>query len=258
MTLKRLAFLFCILVFAASTYAQTTQDPQALALATQAMAAMAGMARVNDVTLIGTATRTAGSDIENGNITLKALGTAYSRYDLNATGGTRSDVRNLTSSGAPQGYWTGPDGSTHAQSMHNCATDSAWFAPHLSILSQLSNPNLVVSYVGRETKAGVAVQHLHFAVQHASVDPKGLFQSLSSEDVYLDAVSLLPVAIAFNTHPDNDAGRNIPVEIQFSNYRSVSGAQIPFHVQKFLNGTLFLDLDVQSAVLNSGLQPSDF
>src|ERR1700733_9960969 len=136
MTLNRLALLFCILLFAASTYAQATQDPQALALATQTMAALIGTTRVNDVTLIGTATRTAGSDIETGNITLKALGTAYSRYDLNATGGTRSDVPTLATSGAPQGYWIGPDGSTHAQSMHNCTNDAAWFVPHLSILSQ--------------------------------------------------------------------------------------------------------------------------
>jgi hypothetical protein len=74
----------------------------------------------------------------------------------------------------------------------------------------------------------------------------------------LDASTYLPVALTFNAHPDNDAGTNIPVEIDFSNYQQVNGVQIPFHVQKFLNGPLFLDVTVQSAVVNSGVPPSAF
>ena len=137
-------------------------------------------------------------------------------------------------------------------------TDSAWFAPPLSVLSQLSNPNLIVLYIGQESRNGEAVQHLHFETQSANVDPSGLLQHLSAEEVYLDASSFLPVAITFNTHPDNDAGTDIPVKIDFSNYTRVNGAQIPFHVQKYLNGSLFLDLVIQSAVLNSGISQSAF
>jgi hypothetical protein len=115
-----------------------------------------------------------------------------------------------------------------------------------------------VSYIGQETRAGAAVQHLHFAFQPAVADPTGLLQGLGVEDVYLDASTYLPVALTFNTHPDNDAGTNKPVEIDFSNYQQVNGSQIPFHIQKFLNGSLFLDVTIQSAVLNSGLPQSDF
>jgi len=51
---------------------------------------------------------------------------------------------------------------------------------------------------------------------------------------------------------------DIPVEIRFSDYRPVSGAQIPFHVEKFLNNTLLLDLQFTNAQLNSGLSASLF
>jgi hypothetical protein len=46
---------------------------------------------------------------------------------------------------------------------------------------------------------------------------------------------------------------DIPVAIYYSDYRDVSGSKIPFHVQKYLNGTLIFDVHLDSVVLNSGL-----
>lgn len=139
---------------------------------------------------------------------------------------------------------------------HNCVTDAAWFFPGFSVLSQLSNPNLVATYVGQETKNGVAVQHLHFVVQ--SADPTGFSQQLSAEDIYLDASSNLPTALTFGVHPDNNAATDIPVEVDFSNYQVVNGVRVPFRIQERLNGTLFEDIIVQSVVFNSGLSNADF
>jgi hypothetical protein len=259
MTLKRLAVTLCLLLIPFSAHAQqaAVQAPQAVALATQALAALTGTTQVSDITLTGTATRKAGSDIESGSITLKALGNPDSRFDLVVSTGTRSEIRNA-SGGTPQGSWITPDGVSHAMAYHNTLTDAAWFVPELTVLSQLSNPNLVASYVGQETRAGAAVQHLHFAFQSPSPDPTGLFQSLSAEEVYLDASTFLPVALTFNAHPDIDAGTNISVEIDFSSYQSVNGVQVPFRVQKLLNGTLFLDVTVQSVQINSGLTSAAF
>ena len=124
------------------------------------------------------------------------------------------------------------------------------------MLSQLSNPNLVVTYIGNETRLGVNVQHLHFVIQ--SPAPSTLFQQLSAEDVYLNASSNLPVAITFNAHPDNDTSANLPVEIDFSNYQVVNGVQVPFRIQRLLNGSVLFDLTVQSATLNSGLTAAAF
>jgi hypothetical protein len=257
--LKRLTLAFCLLLIPFTTRSQQTaiQNPQAVALATQALAALSARTPVSDITLTGTATRTAGSETETGSITLKALGNPNSRFDFVSTAGTSSEIRNA-SGGAPQGSWITPDGVSHAMADHNTFTDAAWFVPELTVLSQLSNPNLIVSYVGQETRAGAAVQHLHFAIQSASAEPTGLFQSLSAEDVYLDASTYLPVALIFNTHPDDDASTNIPVEIDFSSYRSVSGVQVPFRVQKLLNGTLFWDVTIESVQVNSGLTSAAF
>jgi hypothetical protein len=259
MLLKRLTLACCLLLipFTARSQQVAVQNPQAVSLATQALAALSARTPVSDITLTGTATRTAGSETETGSITLKALGNPNSRFDFVSTSGTSSEIRNA-SGGPPQGSWITSDGVSHAMAGHNTFTDAAWFAPELTVLSLLSNPNLIVSYVGQETRDGAAVQHLHFAIQSASTDPTGLVQGLSAEDVYLDASTLLPVALIFNTHPDNDASTNISVEIDFSSYQPVKGVQVPFHIQKLLNGTLFLDVTVQAANINSGLSETSF
>jgi hypothetical protein len=222
------------------------------------MAALSGPTPINDMTLTGTATRTAGSDVESGTAVLQALGGSYSSMNLSLSNSTRREVRNLSPLSVPQGYWAAPDGSPQPFSLHNCMTDAAWFAPQLSVLSQLSNPSLVVSFVGQETRAGATVQHLHFAYQSASPDPTGFFQGLSAEEVYLDAKTFLPVAITFNAHPDNDASVNISIEIDFSAYQSVNGVLVPFQIQKLINNGLVLDLTINSAKINQGLTAADF
>ena len=67
-----------------------------------------------------------------------------------------------------------------------------------------------------------------------------------------------PSAILYNVHPDTDATSNIPVEVDFSNYQTVSGVLVPMHVQKYLQGTLTIDLTVTNAVFNSGISLSNF
>jgi hypothetical protein len=83
-------------------------------------------------------------------------------------------------------------------------------------------------------------------------------RTLSSIDIYLDATALLPVALAFSTHPDNNALTNVSVEVDFSNYETVNGAQVPFHIEKYMNGSLFLDVIIQHVNVNSGLTESVF
>jgi hypothetical protein len=253
--------LIGFLLLAPAAYSQTSQaptasSPQAVTLVSQALAALTGSIQVNDVTLTGTGTRTAGSDVETGSVSLKALAGGESRLDLTIAGGTRSEIRNLDSNSAPQGFWVGLDGIAHSMANHNCATGAAWFFPALSVLSQLSNPNLLVTYVGNETWGGVSVQHLHFLNQNPVAT--GVFQQLGAEDVYLNASSNFPVAITFNAHPDNDASANIPAEVDFSNYQAVNGVQVPFRIQRLLNGSVLFDLTIQSATVNSGLTAAAF
>jgi len=250
-------FIMAFSLLIPSAAQQTATSPQAAQYLRQALAALDGSTSVSDVTLTGTAQRIAGSDDETGTATLKAIAGA-SRMDLNLSSGPRSEIRNI-SGGSPAGSWSGPDGVSHAISFHNLMTEPAWFFPAFPITHGLSS-RYVATYVGHETRDEQAVEHVTIAQTSAVQTPAGAptMGRLSQMDFFLDSTTFLPAAVTFNIHPDNDAGLDIPIEIRFSDYRAVNGVRVPFHVQKFLNNGLILDLEFHSAVLNSGLSAGAF
>jgi len=260
--------------------APTTSDPQAVALLQRSLAALTGGAPVSDVTLTGTAHRIAGSDDETGTATLKATAAGDSRGDFSFPSGERSEIRNHASvplAGSlppgvpaaaaqalqPVGAWSGPDGAIHGMASQNVMTDAAWFFPAATLTRLLSSQGYVFSYIGPETLNGQSVTHLEIiqpfpASVNAPQQLAALVQHVSQMDLYLDPGTLLPAALAFNVHPDNNAGLDIPTDIRFSAYQPINDVQVPFHVQKYLNNGLVLDLQFSHATVNSGLAASAF
>ncbi|HEY2459885.1 MAG TPA: hypothetical protein VGI16_03720 [Candidatus Acidoferrum sp.] len=262
------AVIFLSALFSAPLQSQqptaASASPQAESLLQRARAALSGANPISDVTLTGTARRIAGSDDESGSVTLKAT-LAASRIDMSLPSGPHTEVRNNSAdaqqSGAQQsGAWSGKDGVSHAAAFHNLLTEPAWFFPSFAVLRSLANSGYVVTLVGHETKDSVAVDHLSLQQNFSTIPaPQStLLQHLSQVDLYLDSSTLLPVAMTFNIHPDNNANLDIPIEIRYSDYRLVNGAQVPFHIQKFLNNGLILDLQLTTATLNTGLASSIF
>ncbi len=229
-------------------------DPQALSYAAKSIASLTGGTTITDVTLTGSVTW-AGSDTGTANLT--ALGTSESRMDLTLGSGTRTEVRDAQT-GSQLGQWINPDGSSGLYAPQNCWTDAVWFFPALGSLA--AGPNVVLSYVGQETRNGSEVQHIESYIYQANwpagVTPTAM--QLSIMDFYLDAGSFLPVAVTFNAHPDNDANTNVSFEVDFANYQSQSGVMVPMHVQRLQQGSLMVDLMLSSASFNAGLSLSRF
>jgi hypothetical protein len=254
--------LFALLCLCSATSGQTTSaipsqsDPQALSLASQAVAALTGGMPISDVSLTATVTWTAGSDQESGTAILKARGTTQSRIDLALTT-QRSEVRNDPSGDS---YSFGPDSVWRTISLNNCWTDASWFFPALSSLANANNPNFLFTNIGQENRSGVKVQHIRVARVNASkyTDAAQLIQHLSTIDFYLDSSTLLPVAASFSTHAEDNASLDIAVTVGFLDYRFVNGVRVPFHVQRYIQGGLVTDITVSSVALNSGLPGSTF
>jgi hypothetical protein len=235
-------------------------SPQAVQYLQRALAALSASTPLADVTLSGSAHYIAGSDDETGTATLKAV-VGASRIDLNLSSGPRSEIQNSqNSSGASTvGAWSGPDGVSHPISFHNLLTDPAWFFPAFPIKHGLSS-GYGATYVGHETREGQAVEHLTIFQTSVVPLPAGVptMAHLSQMDFFIDSTTFLPAAVTFNIHPDNNELLDIPIEVRFSDYRAVKGVQVPFHVQKFLNNSLILDLQFATAALNTGLAASQF
>ncbi len=232
------------------------RDPQALSLVNQALQATSGgTIALNDVTLQGTVNYTAGSDFQSGTVVLEARGNGMSRVTLSLDGGQRQEVRN-----GPAGYWVDAEGQQHLMAVHNCWPDAPWFFPALSLQALSSDAQVSIVYGGLEARDGVQLYHLRLyrTVPGQDVQITSDIQRLSIVDLYLDPASYMPLILAFKAHPDDDLNIDIPVEIQFGDYRQVNGVRVPFHIQKSLQGNLLLDIRVSGAVLNSGLPESDF
>jgi hypothetical protein len=229
--------------------------PQALTTLQNSLLALTGKTIINDVTLLGTAEWIAGSDDETGTVVFKSANGA-NRLDAALSNGIRSEVRLITSAGV-SGKWIGQDGVSHPIADHNLMTDSGQF-PAFTLTNLLSSSNSVFTYVGLEPRNLATVIHISAfqQVPNTSNGPSGLMQHLSQVEIYLDPSTSLPVSYLFNSHPDDNALLDLPTEIRYSNYQSVNGVQIPFHVQKYLNGTLLLDIQFQSASLNTGITAS--
>jgi hypothetical protein len=242
-----------------ATVPASSSSAQATTLLRQSAAALVGRVTLTDVTLSGTARRIAGSDDESGTAVLKVLAAGASRVDLSFPSGHRSEILN-TSVAPVAGSWSGPDGVSHGIAFHNLFTGSAWFFPAFTVSQGLSASGYVATYVASETHNGQAVQHVSLSQPSLLPTVPGAISSahLTRVDLFLDSTTLLPAAIAFNIHADNNQLLDIPIEIRFSSYQAVNGVQVPFHVQKYLNNGLILDFQATSVTLNSGLSASAF
>ncbi len=240
------------------------RDPQALNLVSQSYQAMTGMTALQDATLQAAATWVSGSDEELGTASLTVKGSQESRVILSLTSGQRQEIRNLVSGSrtptAPPGAWAGPDGVWHPEAPHNCWVDAGWFYPAFALQMALNDPSISVVNAGPDTLGAATAIHLVFyrTVLAPSASTSALIQKLSTLHVYLDLTSGLPIGFRFSTHPYGDAGLDIPVEIRFSSYKQVNSVQVPYHIQKLLQGSLLLDLNVSDVQINSGLSDTEF
>jgi hypothetical protein len=253
------SMFFSVVFFTCFVSAQNqppASNSQAVAYSTQSMAAITGGARISDVTLTGSVTWN-GGETDTGAATLRALGTGESRMDLALSSGTRTEIRDAQT-GTPVGRWINPNNVSGAFALQNCQTDAVWFFPALGSLAL--GPNVVLSYVGQETRNGATVQHIQaYGYQAGQTSTGGVNpQQLSTTDFYLDATTLLPIAITFDTHPDNNAATDLLVEIDFSNYQTISGVAVPMHIQRYLQGNLMVNLVLSAASFNTGLPLSIF
>lgn len=251
-------FLCISLVAQPSTVATaqeaTAQGVNAGSLLGQLSMVFSGVKLVQRVELSGNATWYAGSLEDSGTVTLTASTDGSSQMQiLLATSGPRSETQVGAGSSA-NCQWAGADGVAHNVSSSNCWKPAMWFLPAFSLQPSLLPNYLGVIDLGTGTVGSCTNVYRHLQSQLVFGGlPNTMTADImrqSTADLGLDPVTLLPAVLAYSVRPDNSAPASIAVEVRYLDYRAVNGVQIPFHIQRYVNGSLQLDILVNSALVN--------
>lgn len=258
------SWLAVLLLFSPALRAQQAA-PVATAVATpplpspflwRTLAVMTGGQRVQSVTVSGDITIYGSSANTDSTFSFSANDSGESQLSI----GTGVGESRTVSGGVPSGNGIGPGGVSYPISAQNPMNTSAWFFSELNIAARLVAKNYAKVYVGRETKDGHTVNHLQLWEQAngATSTAAAAVKALSLEDVYVDEMSHLPIAVAFSLHVAGANPSNIPVEVHLSNYQSVQNCSVAHSIQVDMLGLPFWGVQFSSVALsfvNASSQP---
>jgi hypothetical protein len=237
-----------------STTTTASTGNSATTLLNQLSTAFSGGNPVHQVQLSGNATWQVGTLNDSGTATLSAATTGSSQLQLSlSTSGTRTEVQ------SGQGVnlvctWAGEDGVVHTIDPGNCWRPEIWFLPPLSL-----QPSLLPSYLGAVDLGTTTVgfgpgQYRHLQAQLVLPDLTSVLSTevtqRSTADLGMDPATFLPAVLSYSVWPDNGAAIPIAIEIHYANYQAISGVQIPFTIERYINGSLQLQITVTSAQVN--------
>ncbi|HVB34771.1 MAG TPA: hypothetical protein VNJ52_10425 [Patescibacteria group bacterium] len=239
------------------------QAAAAAALIQQSLTAQTGGNPINDVILSGTVTMLQGTDKGPGTTVLVATAAGQSKMTLTTSAGVRTSFRDY--SVRPRvGTITKPDGTTASFPPHDLLGPSpAWFFPTLVLEAVLSSSRYASADLGQETLAGETVRRLAIwpKIGSAVLAPSASYRPLAQEDVYLDAGTLLPVALKFNliatnadpqVKPPWNRPVYLPEVVRFSDYQRVQGILVPLHIDIYINNSPTMAIQFSSVSLNTG------
>jgi hypothetical protein len=246
----KLLFLLCIVVSGYSQSVQTAQTVQTVLQ--QVLLAHVSGTPVRDVMAIGTITNANGSVQA---VTISAKGTSAIRMDFPV------EKRSVFYSGQ-QGWTTNSAGKTVRLEPHAALRRPTLF-PFLDLITEVANPQLQIVDGGTQTLNGHNVRRLILSLPDPTPNIR-LFKIPLDEalDVYIDTQSYLVMrSIRYRT-TDENVNLKIPSVLDFSDYRSVSGAQTPFKIVNTI-GTTHTGINIstlvfQSVTINTGLTDSFF
>ena len=252
---KGLTQLLAILCMAPSLMASAQQSSSVSLSALQSsVSGLTGGVAAHDFILQGTANSTIGAKTDSGTFSALCSVNGYGQLQVQLSNSALTETRQMVN-GVRTGVWTGSDGTQHPVAAHNLLTADQWYCPSIIFSRIVQATDASVQFVGIESRNGQSLEH--FRVTRVvggntlSTQP-ALLSHLTELNIFLDAQTLRPAIVSFNTHPDKNASIDIPVEIRFSSYAQSGGTWYPSQIEKYVNSNLVLDLQVQTVGFNQG------
>ena len=215
----------------------------------KAVAAGSGGKAFHLINLIATAQWIAGSNQEQGTAQLQAKIDGSANVQLSLGSASRTETQTGADS-SRSCQWIDNAGKSHAVLGANCFTAIPWFAPGLftQVPSQMPSP-IFTTDDGVIVKQGLSFHQVRFFYGQVGANSTSTKQLLERSEVKVlyDPQTFLPASLEYNLHPDDNDLQNIESRVVFSNYQLISGVMIPFHIEKFVNRSIQLKLDVSAA-----------
>jgi hypothetical protein len=105
---------------------------------------------------------------------------------------------------------------------------------------------------------GSSSHHLQFWKSFTSEPELQSLAQVSVRDVWVDANSLLPLKISYQSRDAQGAAPAFSVDVYYSDYHQIGGLLYPTTVTESFNGTPWATISIQNVTLNVGLRDSDF
>ena len=118
--------------------------------------------------------------------------------------------------------------------------------------------DIAVEDMGTDSFDGVSAKHLRVTKTFVSNKSLQIYSKFTVRNIWLDQNSGLPLKIGFNRRTALGAAPPVAIALEYSDYRPIQGYLYPFHIRKYVNGTLWADIHVQSVQFNTGIAASEF
>jgi hypothetical protein len=250
--MRILSSVICFVVAASVALSSYGQASSAHNVYVKVQAAQSGDKAISAIDLNATAEWTAGSTHEHGTAQLQAKADGSTTVALRLGQLNRTETYSKEESSRTCKR-TDAAGKEYAIVGLNCVASTPWFAPVLITQAALHRADLFSASDDGEISKDGATRHQISLIRplRGTSDPisKSIQQS-TKITILCDPQTLLPSSLEYSIHPDGDDSRGIGVRVVFSDYRSVSGVMLPFHIEKYVNHSLQLTLSVTNALAN--------
>ena len=198
------------------------------------------------VNFTATAEWIAGSLHESGTATLQAKIDGSTNVQLDLGHASRNETQS-SANASRTCTWTDAAGISHSIVGPNCLIAIPWFAPALFAQSSPQLPSMLAATDdGEMSRASRTLHQFSYRLKFSEPDSTDVdrLTSMSTVKVLYDPQTALPASLEYFIHPDNNDLQNLPVQIVFSGYQPISGIMLPFHIERYVNRTLQLTLDI--------------
>lgn len=243
-------FLFVTIPVSAQVAASSAAVPN-VSIATVGTVAAGSLSTAGSIVLTGMVVRdptAPGRSAEP--IWLQVDADGRTQMKISASSGTIGEAR--SAAGQTSACTTTHDvANKPAITAADCWSSASWVLPTVALANSTVAAKLSSSFAA-VTHEGTPAFQLKLQISTAGRSPGATqyIQTVTARTLYLNPQTLLPSSMTYSEHPGNNIFINIPIEIIYSDYRTMDGVTVPFHIIKKINGLPILDISITQVAVS--------